>query len=101
MSTGRELRDCAFDLLENSSEQRKLWVASARVEARRLALRHGTVTAEALRRVHPVPPDWDPRILGAVFRTSEWVRVGFVSTPRAMAHGRPIAVWTLLGGVDG
>ena len=93
---GKTLRNRALDLVEHASEERQDYVVKARRIARLHALTHGTVTSEDVRKKAPVPDGMDPRILGAVFRTSEWKRVGFRQTPRASAHCRPISVWKLL-----
>lgn len=66
-------------------------------KARRVALRLGkkgkAVTVNDVRALCPPPEEIDPRIMGAVFRTSDWERLDYVSTNRRACHGRPVAVF--------
>ena len=90
--TGKELRDEALERLE---ERRARWVAEAKDIAERLARAHGTVTADDLRTAYPVPPEYDARVVGAVFKDKRFVKMGYRATSRATSHARPIAVFRL------
>lgn len=62
-------------------------------------LADGTATADDVRAAVELPPDIDPKCLGAVpgalARAGIIRRVGFASTNRAAAHARPVSVWQL------
>ncbi len=70
------------------------WMNLARAEARRLA-QSGPVTVDDVRKVCPPPETADPRIMGAIFRTKEWVATGYRKSTRNTCHKRPIAVFEL------
>lgn len=53
------------------------------------------VTVNDVRALCPSPEDADPRIMGAVFQKSEFVRVGFAASERRSCHGRMIGVFRL------
>lgn len=82
----------AFDLFET---HRSEWLAKARVEARNIADRHGSVTINEVRAAVPIPSGVDPRVAGAVFRGGDWVCLGYVSSARRTSHGRPVARFAL------
>lgn len=64
--------------------------------ARQLALQKGVITTDDIHLAHPIPDGIDGRVLGAVFRTSEWICVGHVKSTRTKDnHGRRIARWQL------
>lgn len=99
LAKGRREKQYALDLVEDATEQRRQWVQDARRAAQLIAEVTGTVTSDDVREAVPMPEDWDPRILGAVFRNGKhgprFERVGYVQTRSARAHARPIAVWRL------
>ncbi len=67
----------------------------------RIAIRHGTVTADDVRREVIIPADIDPRIVGTAFLAlmlDAWiVEIGDLHTGRPVAHSRKIRVWRLCG----
>ena len=74
-----------------------VWIAQARLAARRIACEEGAVTINDVREVCPPPEEADPRIMGAVFNGGEFVRVGFEVSSRRSCHGRMIGVFRLKG----
>lgn len=65
----------------------------------KIAKRKGNVTIDDIRAECPVPLGLDARAYGAVFRTPEWVKVGYTSTTTKSSHGRPIAIFNLRSGI--
>lgn len=90
--TGFDLRDESLDLLERT---RADWISRARIVAHNIILKKGWCTADDVRDVWPVPPDWDARVVGAVFRDKRFIKEGYTATERVSSHGRPIAVFRL------
>lgn len=66
-----------------------------------IAVRNGTVTADDVRQKVTIPPELDPRIVGAAFlalKLAGWiVEIGDLHTGRPVAHSRMIRVWRLGG----
>ena len=99
LELGRAGRDAALSLLE---ETRAAWLFSARDFALQVAKIHGSVCADDIHRLCPIPSGLDPRVMGAVFQIPELVADGYVQTKRRQAHARPIRRFVLrLGGGDG
>ncbi|WP_407531020.1 hypothetical protein [Methylobacterium oryzisoli] len=74
-------------------EHRADWLAYARRKAVELGKDGRTVTIDDVRAVAPPPLFLDPRVCGAVFIRSEWEKVGYLNSGRAICHGRPVAVF--------
>ena len=89
---GRIGRDDALDLLERT---RREWIASARDFALGVAKNSGSVCADDIHRLCPIPEGVDRRVMGAVFMIPELVTAGFVQTKRPEAHARPIRRFVL------
>lgn len=85
-------KEAAMDALEDTRAE---WLAEARVQARNIADRHGSVTINEVRAAVPIPSGVDPRVAGAVFRGGDWVCLGYVSSARRTSHGRPVARFAL------
>lgn len=84
-----------LDLLE---EHRPDYLAQAREAARRLLRDRDSITINDVREICPPPADIDPRVMGAVFRTSEFEATGeFVLSSRTTCHRRPIQRFRLSG----
>lgn len=69
------------------------WLATARNVARYIASQKGEVTIDDIRAVWPPPENVDPRVMGAVFRTAEFIPIGYRKSKRKTCHNRPIAVF--------
>jgi hypothetical protein len=69
------------------------WLSVARDAARRLAAEQGNITINDVRAVCPPPDGADPRIMGGVFLTRDFERVGFAASSRDACHGRTIGVF--------
>jgi hypothetical protein len=67
-----------------------------RLEAKRADwLAEARAVANDVRRLCPLPPSIDPRVMGAVFNKSEWVCVGYKRSSRSTCHNRPIGTFVL------
>lgn len=86
-----------FDLtvLPLFEEYRGDWLADARAIARELGRGGKEVTVNDVRRRLPPPDHIDPRVMGAIFRGSDWVVVRHERSERSTCHNRPIAVFRL------
>jgi hypothetical protein len=51
------------------------------------------LTIDDVRTAVPVPEGIDGRVMGAVFRKSDWAPVRFVNSRRTTCHKRPIRVF--------
>jgi len=86
-------KDEALDYLEAARAE---WLAEARAWARTFAADGRAITINDVRAGGPpVPDDVDPRVCGAVFRTDEWVNIGYTRSARKLSHGRPVARFRL------
>jgi hypothetical protein len=85
--TGADLQT-VMDLFETTRED---YLAEARLAAESLANRKGVITVNDVREVCPPPANIDPRVMGAIFMSKSWQKVGYMSSSRA--HMRPIAMF--------
>ena len=74
---------------------RGTWLNAARDCAAAIARQKGSVTVNDVRQACPPPDFADPRILGAVFLSPQFARIGMKPSDRSACHGRPIGVFTL------
>ncbi len=100
LGAGIKGRDKALDQLENTTEGRRKWVARGRFLALWIVKQKGRVSSDDVRILWPVPPDWDPRIMGAVFNPHWCKSAGLVPlehkpTRFKQAHARPQQKWAL------
>ena len=85
-----------LDLLET---HRADYLATARVIARDLAARRGTITIDDVRDTCPPPSHIDPRVMGAVLKSKDFEPTGaYVRSRRSECHHRPVAVFRLRAG---
>jgi len=81
------------DALEALEQSRAEYLIQARMVAHRIAKLKKVITINDVREVCPPPSEVDPRVMGAVFNTSDWEPVGFHLSARA--HGRIVRKWRL------
>lgn len=74
-------------------EHRGDWLAHARRIAAELGKDGKRITIDDVREKAPPPSHIDPRVCGAVFERSDWVRVGFTNSQRTTCHRRPVSVF--------
>jgi hypothetical protein len=82
------------EVLPRLEAKRAEWLSGARAVARQLG-RKGPTNINDVRRLCPLPPGVDPRVMGAVFNKSEWVCVGYKRSSRSTCHNRPIGTFVL------
>lgn len=98
---GETLRDAALDLLRT---HRTELVRTCTVAALRIALDRGTVCADDVRGIVPIPDGISPKLVGAVFRdladAGILFRDGYRPSTRPVAHARPISIWDLVDATE-
>ncbi|HLE79709.1 MAG TPA: hypothetical protein VJA25_00270, partial [Dehalococcoidia bacterium] len=72
------------------------WIATARDVALGVCDAQGWVTADDVRRLFPIPEEYDGRVMGAVFCKRLFRKVGYQATAVPTSHGRPIAIFQAL-----
>ena len=77
-----------MDLFETTRED---YLAEARLAADALANERGIITVNDVREMCAPPANIDPRVMGAIFKSKAWQKVGYMSSSRA--HMRPIAMF--------
>ena len=82
-------------------EYRADFLAGARAVALELGSQGKPITINDVREPITVPPDVDPRVMGAVFRTDDWVNVGYTGSRRRACHGRPVAQFLMRSFAEG
>ena len=87
---GSDLRDRALDRLGSNRAE---WLNIARGYALQICRRRGQVTADDVREILPIPPEYDGRVMGAVFCKSLFQKVGYKATTVASSHGRPVGIF--------
>lgn len=89
-------KQLAMNLFETN---RKEFLTYARWVAERICRVKGHVTTDDVREEIGLPKDLDGRVYGAVFNRKDWRKVSYTQTKIKSSHGRPIAIFTLSGGV--
>lgn len=74
---------------------RSEFLANCRWIARRIAKQKGHATIDDVRNEVKIPLGIDGRVMGAVFNTPDFEKVGYTNTKIKSSHGRPIAVFRL------
>jgi hypothetical protein len=92
MDLAGQERDDALALLEKCRAE---YLAIARAKAREIAVKAGRVTVDDVRAACPPPSAVDPRVMGAIFNTPEWQKVGYCNSKRRACHKRPISIFQL------
>jgi len=88
-------RDLGLDQLEGHYPR---WLDRARVVAEEICRRRGTVTADDIREVLPIPEGVHPNTMGAVFRNSQFEFVGWERSAQPQRHANRIGRWRLRNG---
>jgi hypothetical protein len=86
------------EVLPRFEAARADWLAQARAAAELLGQKMACVTVDDVRKVCPPPPDVDPRVMGAIFKTGKrgpWIKVDGERSVRRTCHHRPIARFRL------
>jgi hypothetical protein len=82
------------DWLETFEMTRTEYLEKARATARLLLGSRDEITINDVREHCPPHPEWDGRVLGAVFRHEDFEATGrIVKSNRKTCHGRPIQLF--------
>lgn len=73
------------------------WLALARKTARDICRDQGTVTSDDILGEIGMPEGLHHNVVGAIFASGEFIRVGFRRTRRPQGHARMIGVWSRKG----
>lgn len=85
------------NVMPKFEQYRTDWLAAARHAAKCIAADRGEITINDVRDMVPPPDGKDPRVMGAVFKSSEWEIVRYQRSNRAACHNRAVAVFRLRG----
>lgn len=88
----QRLKNLALDDLEGKHPG---FLALARHVAVSIAEEQGEVTADDVREVLSIPVDIHPSVMGALFRGSQWRRIGYRQSSQPQRKGSVIGVWRL------
>lgn len=92
MLTGQQLKDRQLDIFEQRDHQ---FLERCRSLAVMICRERGTVSINDIRQFIDVPPGVHPSVLGAVFRTKQFKKVGLVEASHPQAHARIVRVYQL------
>lgn len=93
MTTARAIFDEA--ILPLFEQFRRPWIEEARDIAESLCLKHGSATADDVRRLLPPPTGVDPRVMSSIFTRSKFRLIGYENSARKTCHGRPLGRFEL------
>ena len=85
-------KQTALNLFEITRSE---FLSNCRWIARKIAKAKGNVTIDDVRNETKIPLGIDGRVMGAVFNTPDFEKVGYSTTKIKTSHGRPIAVFRL------
>ena len=83
-------------ILPRYEQHRGDWLAEARRVALELGRQRERVCVDDVRRICPPPAGQDPRVMGAIFRSGPWQKVGMSNSQRRTCHNRPISWFSLV-----
>lgn len=89
---GHQLKERQLDIFEQRDHE---FLARCRSLAVLICRQHGTVSINDIRQFIEVPPGVHPSVLGAVFRTKQFKKVGLVEASHPQAHARIVRVYQL------
>jgi hypothetical protein len=92
MLTGHQLKERQLDIFEQRDHQ---FLERCRSLATMICRERGTVSINDIRQFIEVPPGVHPSVLGAVFRTKQFKKVGLVEASHPQAHARIVRVYQL------
>ena len=92
LTSGRDMRERQLDIFEQRDHQ---FLERCRALAVLICRQHGQVSINDIRAIIDVPPGVHPSVLGAVFRTKQFVRVGYTEAAHPQAHARVVRVYSL------
>lgn len=87
---GRRRRDVGLGAVARGWDD---WLGRARDTARRVARERGKVSSDDIHALCPLPAGAHHNLMGAVFKTTGLVQIGWTQTERPEGHGRVIRVY--------
>lgn len=84
--------EAAHEALEDKHAS---YLINARIFARKWLATHADITVDTVREHMPPPRDSDPRLMGAIFKRSEFRKVGNRKSKRRECHCRDIGIFVL------
>lgn len=91
----QDRRDKALNGLEDKYPD---FLARARHVATTIAERQGEVTADDVREFLPIPANVHHSVMGSVFRSPQWKRIGWRRSSQPQRKASVIGVWRLRDG---
>ena len=92
LNLGQQIRDRQLDMFEVRDSD---FLESCRSLAMQIAKRNGEVSINDVRRHLQVPAGVNPSVLGAVFRTKAFKKIGMCEANHKEAHARIVRVYAL------
>ena len=89
---GQQLRDFQLDMFEVRDSE---FLTNCRNLAIQIAKRQGEVSINDVRKHIQVPSGTHPSVLGAVFRTKQFRKIGLCEASHPEAHARIVRVYEL------
>ena len=89
---GQQARNIQLDIFEQREPE---FLADCRNLAVQICRQHGEVSINDIRKHISVPSGVHPSVLGAVFRTKQFRKVGLCEASHPEAHARIIRVYAL------
>jgi hypothetical protein len=89
---GRAIKERQLDMFEQRDH---LFLARCRALAVMVCHQRGQVSINDIRQIIEVPPGVHPSVLGAVFRTKQFRKVGLTEASHPEAHARIVRVYQL------
>ena len=89
---GQQIRDAQLDFFEHRDSD---FLEHCRSLAVQIAKRQGEVSINDIRKLIQVPSGTHPSVLGAVFRTKQFRKVGLCEASHPEAHARIVRVYEL------
>jgi len=93
LTAGRALRDSQLLLFE---QRDTAFLSRCRILAIEIARRQGTVSINDIRAQIRLPAEIHPSVLGSVFRTKQFKKVGYVEATHKAAHARVVGVYAFV-----
>jgi hypothetical protein len=92
LAAGRAMRERQLDIFEQQDHQ---FLERCRTLAVLVCQQRGQASINDIRAIIEVPPGVHPSVLGAVFRTKQFKKIGLCEASHKEAHARVIRVYAL------
>jgi len=92
LTQGQQIRDAQLDFFEHRDSD---FLDHCRSLAVQIARRQGEVSINDIRKLIAVPFGTHPSVLGAVFRTKQFRKIGLCEASHPEAHARIVRVYEL------